>query len=677
MEQTNPNSVHKRKRSRAARLPSFQNDRVPAAATVLETAGESQTLMSTKLDLLIDRVTALEKALLAQRVQCEAREVTSTPPKQPLPIFQGSTSSVFSIVVADTNLKVLEPDATGPPISDDSDSPRAQTTFSIVHGQIINELSKEAADGGSESRPIVLPRAAGTRPQPTETQTHIDLSCNDLISLVYIYQNLAGTLYPFLNFPSLVQQARLTWAARLTELTPSNDGVDVGSKDVAILKIVAAIALLAEGEGRNDLALSLYHSILPEVEAIVWSTKLDLKGLMLLPLVSLFYIHQSKWRLAWRFLGNVARIVLELGLNRQIVLERSFPDMADRTQAINAIWTTFLLNRLLSYLLGVTVAMQNLHLDPTFPGPVDAPYLEAMIEFDRIGTQAIDVLLSDKSDDCTRISERKEHFAFFQYRLDEWGKRISTDFQFLAHDAATDLQNQQLRTLLHLWKDHLHMIVARSFICDNRCSAAPLDIWASSVGAAADTIQHLSCLECSTRSFRFHQSKYNHFLIAALGTLLLAVSRGSSNPDSMSLGEQRIPMTQTTYLEAQQNAVVALNLLYTLAKTSHHFQFWLEHVRGLARRLKLFDRLVPGSYGTDDSGLQNEALGEQVRSARDATTELIRMAESYVFESVDNVIPPGLQDIDISPLTRAPSLSEPDLIQDFGWLFGGSLVNSL
>jgi hypothetical protein len=301
-----------------------------------------------------------------------------------------------------------------------------------------------------------------------------------------------------------------------------------------------------------------------------------------------------------------------------------------------------------------------------------------MIEFDRIGTQALDVLMDDKSEDCSRASERQEHFAFFQYRLEEWGKRISTEFQFPSRDAETDVWNQQIRTLLHLWKDHLHMIVARSFICDNRCSGAPLDIWASSVNAATDTVQSLSRLESSTRSFRFHQSKYNHFLIAALGTLLLAVTRGSSNPEPMPLAEQRIPMAHSTYVKAQQNAVVALNLLYTLAKTSHHFQFWLEHVRGLARRLKVLDGLVvPASSCKDESAARNEIRGEQVQSARDATTELIRMAESYVFESVDNMIPPGLQDLDISPLTRAPSMSESDLLQDFGWLIDGSLANNL
>jgi hypothetical protein len=296
-----------------------------------------------------------------------------------------------------------------------------------------------------------------------------------------------------------------------------------------------------------------------------------------------------------------------------------------------------------------------------------------MIEYDRIGSQAIDVLMSDKNDDWSRISDRQETFAFFQYRLNEWGKRISTDFQFLSNDDETDMWNQQLRTLLHLRENHLRIIVARSFICDNRHSAAPLDIWAYSVDAAADSIQLLSRLDSSTKTYRFHQSQYNYFLIAALGTLLLAVTPESSNPGLISLREQRIPMAPATYLKAQQNSMLVLNLLYTSAKSSRHSQCLWDRVRGLARRLNLLDRLVPGSSCTEASGLENEAPARHVRSA-DVTMGLIRSAEPYVFGGVD-MISPGLQDLAISPWNKAPSPSGLDATQDLGVLIDGSLAN--
>ena len=69
-------------------------------------------------------------------------------------------------------------------------------------------------------------------------------------------------------------------------------------------------------------------------------------------------------------ISNVTRIILELGLNRQIVLDRSFPDPRDRAQALNTIWSAFVLDQHLSYSLGLSMAVRDLHLDPSFPGPV-------------------------------------------------------------------------------------------------------------------------------------------------------------------------------------------------------------------------------------------------------------------------------------------------------------------
>jgi hypothetical protein len=79
---------------------------------------------------------------------------------------------------------------------------------------------------------------------------------------------------------------------------------------------------------------------------------------------------QDEWRLAWRVLGNVARIVLELGLNRQRVLLRSFPDNKRCTEAINIVWSIFVLDRQLSYTLGLPITLQDVHIDGNFPAPV-------------------------------------------------------------------------------------------------------------------------------------------------------------------------------------------------------------------------------------------------------------------------------------------------------------------
>lgn len=287
-----------------------------------------------------------------------------------------------------------------------------------------------------------------------------------------------------------------------------------------------------------------------------------------------------------------------------------------------------------------------------------------MIEYARIACPAIDALMDNKNSDHSRSSNRQEIFAFFQYRLDEWAKRITTDFQFWSNDYQTNIWNEELRTVLYLRENHLRTVVARTFICDNRCTTAPMDIWALSVDAAVDSIQRLSRLDSSTKKYRFHQSQYNYFLIAALGILLLAITRDSSDLSSSSSREQRIPMGPTTIFKARQNSMIALQIIYSSAKSSPHSRCLWERVRGIASRLSLLDHLVPQ---TEASGLENEAWAKQVPSAGNVSMESERTAEPYAFEGMD-MIPLGLQDMAMSLLSKTPSPPGLDVTQDFGVL---------
>ena len=90
-----------------------------------------------------------------------------------------------------------------------------------------------------------------------------------------------------------------------------------------------------------------------------------------MPLVQcLYHYHAHQWRIAWRLLGNVTRIILELGLNQRVVLDRSFPDNRSRSQALTMLWSVFVLERQLRYSLGLTITTQDFVLDPALPDPV-------------------------------------------------------------------------------------------------------------------------------------------------------------------------------------------------------------------------------------------------------------------------------------------------------------------
>jgi hypothetical protein len=209
-----------------------------------------------------------------------------------------------------------------------------------------------------------------------------------------------------------------------------------------------------------------------------------------------------------------------------------------------------------------------------------------MIEYAAIGAPACDFLLTDN---C----KWQERLSFLQYRLEQWEQRIDGDFQLAGQDQRTDQANTMLRTILHLRANHLRILMARSFLCANLRTVAPMDIWSTSVDVAVDTISVLVDLDSSTKAYRFQQTQFNCFLISALGIILLAVTQETFNQSSPSSNGQPIPVPPVTAINARQSAMAAMNLLHSQANSSYHSRRVWEYIRNLAYRLNLFGWLLP------------------------------------------------------------------------------------
>jgi hypothetical protein len=84
----------------------------------------------------------------------------------------------------------------------------------------------------------------------------------------------------------------------------------------------------------------------------------------------LYHFIKDDWRLAWRVTNTLARIILEFGLHRQKVVLRVFQDAKECKKAVNTVWTIFVLDRQLSYALGLPKNLQDVDIDSDFPLPV-------------------------------------------------------------------------------------------------------------------------------------------------------------------------------------------------------------------------------------------------------------------------------------------------------------------
>ncbi|OAP56058.1 hypothetical protein AYL99_09237 [Fonsecaea erecta] len=552
-----------------------------------------------KLDLLIKKTVAIQTAYEAAENRLTKPDTRLSTQKQPLPLFQTSTSAFFCINVIDAGVRKLGLDFSQAQTTPNGPAAtQTRTSLSIIHGEVFDGESSDISRSEIEHVAESISESSTSGPDtsaPTRfTDPLTDMDHNLILQGVQAFHNLELVMYPILDISDLDEVMN-----HLSDTASGRSGrgrtCAVGKGDLAILKMVVAIGLLAEGDTHQTLTSRLLQSLHSEIETMIWSAAVDLKDLILMTLVILYHLHCARWRLAWRFTVNVSRIILELGLNRKMVLDRSFADIKSRSQAINTVWTVVVLEQHLSYALGFSNAMQNLHPEPYFPQPVDAPFLQLMIEYASIGKQSCDALLNDKILNPEQLSNFQDDYSYFLYRVNLWATRASENFEALALDEDASLGLQMVRTTLQIRAYHLRTLIARAFLCSGLRSAAPSDIWITSVDIAAETVKVLTQLDSSKKEYLFHQAQFNHFLVSAMDILLFATTHKSSGVGSPSANGEELSVPADIANKARQSSTVALARLQRLAETSIQSQYLWERVRRVASRLNLSDHLFPAA----------------------------------------------------------------------------------
>jgi hypothetical protein len=74
--------------------------------------------------------------------------------------------------------------------------------------------------------------------------------------------------------------------------------------------------------------------------------------------------------LAWRIIGIVERMSLELGLHRRETLSQPWVTAVGLERAIKLFWSTYILDLRWSLGTGMPPALQDIDIDPSLPKPV-------------------------------------------------------------------------------------------------------------------------------------------------------------------------------------------------------------------------------------------------------------------------------------------------------------------
>lgn len=247
-----------------------------------------------KLDLLIKKTATIEAAYEAvDKSDVRAVAAVLPPRKEPLPLFQTSTAAFFCVNVVDAGVRKLQLDHLQERIPTfDASSTQARTALSIIQGEVVTGEASDISRSEFEEPVELLSDSSSDHQEGSAHSTTGDvlhgMEPDLLLRAVQAFADLDHPMYPILDMTDIMQKAKqyseFTSGARSRGMH-SSESHDIDKDDLAQLKMVVSIGLLAQGDAQQKLAAKLFASVRRMVEDMVWSATVDLKDLIVMALV--------------------------------------------------------------------------------------------------------------------------------------------------------------------------------------------------------------------------------------------------------------------------------------------------------------------------------------------------------------------------------------------------------
>ncbi|KAI0859694.1 fungal-specific transcription factor domain-containing protein [Xylaria cubensis] len=418
-------------------------------------------------------------------------------PQQPL--FVGHTQPAFSLDAAKTSLSLMgiPSDAMDP--TSDSQSPTS------------------SRDPTPERSPTTT-LAPNTLPSTQDPL--LSLTLPEIRRLITVYHEEVETLYPFISSDELLEvvDTKIKELVRQMEIVGSDPRLmpDMSEdKDINILKIVVAVAVVTEVKGKSSLSSKLIDSTDKKAAQVTRSPDVDLRDLQWLMLMG----HEDL--LAWRTVGNAARMALEMGLHRRRSLMDNYKSANQQAKATRIFWCLYALDRRWSFGTGLSFALVDRDIDPEIPEPGE-DILRCLIGYGRLCSKVWDVLPQYGSPIITIPLDQVQYLEFL---IRNWVDSMPAHLQF-NHGLTLHTQPRVLRRLcaiLYLRGNHLRTLIHRHHVLSPSLVQADIQNARLVVDIAKNSIQVLVNLAETSDIYARQQSTFNYFLLSALSVMLLAV----------------------------------------------------------------------------------------------------------------------------------------------------------
>ncbi|KAJ5165709.1 transcriptional regulator family: Fungal Specific TF [Penicillium coprophilum] len=420
--------------------------------------------------------------------------------------FQGPTTSAFSFGLAKSSL---------------------QQRGIVERAEVGDE-----GDMTREPSPLASPSTLDEEPGARQTLDPLwVLSKAEALRLCRVYEEEMGIMYPILELSEISAQVHLLYGPVDRALGPVRQPEEqhgLAREDVHILRVVFACALTAEASGRSEQAIALFDSVREIQDNCVWGPP-DIKNIIFLTLVSMFYFQIDEEILAWRTVGIVERMCLEKGLHRRETLNQPAVTAVGKDRVLRIFWSVYILDMRWSFGTGMPFALEDTDIDPWLPEPEEkTPYLRVMIRYSRIAAKVWKFISAFNNTN----EIKKEEMNYLDWQVLRWVQAIPDSLR-LNHPGSAESETavegsrslRRLRALLYLRANQLRMLIHRPVLHTSVHVMRYPGESATVVEIAKDTIRFITRLNDTSDIYQLQQVAFNWFLVSALAALFLAVAQ--------------------------------------------------------------------------------------------------------------------------------------------------------
>ncbi|KAK3332210.1 fungal-specific transcription factor domain-containing protein [Cercophora scortea] len=420
--------------------------------------------------------------------------------------FSGPTSTTFSVDMAKTTLHSM--------------------------GYAGDESDGDGSGNPDQPSPSVEPLLVpDSQQRPTDPLW--EYSKEEMARLCGLYEQEVGVMYPVFRIEDVMKHADSlrSWmdTVERTGFEPSlgqpDDCMGSNSLPSLNLKIILCCALVVEQNGNSDKAIRLFDSMRPTIYNMVLNDPPDIKTISFLEVVAGYRFLCNEELLAWRTMGQVMRLCMELGLHRRDG-QRKIRNLEERKSANILFWSAYVLDRRWSFSVGLPFSVSDDKIDPKLPLPDDFPYLVAMVGFSRLAAKVWSLV--DYFEPTLLLEFNRSDYDNLDRQILDWYSTVPEALRV----EYSDPNNIPMPPILlgpprlTLWM-RLRLNQIRIWLLTPVLHCATsindnLDMAERVVHIAKQSIRFLTTLNEQTNLYRYSQIFYHQFLTSSIAVLFLA-----------------------------------------------------------------------------------------------------------------------------------------------------------